>query len=338
LKHYVVFRQQQQGRPCQRKWGGGGHQFFTAVHHLELGGIGNSSGIHAVIVSPPGGDSAQASEQHEGVICALFNKEINVDDIPSQHICPLMQEPPIMGVYFDVPNRNGDTTNKVFEWSQLYRWIATPGNMGSRQNVSHLINQQFIPRPSAWNLVYPVTTNLQALLHWERQALNLVLLDENPLTDNARLQYDKTMRALVDWFVPFIYLFCILCFATTSNVCLSFFVSLINRREVIADADLSSPSNSESVVEMFSIPPLAQQPQQQCQERLSSSLSNSTNRTRSPSTKGISNAPRRRAPLSPFVFTSNGRTGIWSTNHAIGLIGILQLAGAHKNELIGTLG
>jgi hypothetical protein len=113
---------------------------------------------------------------------------------------------------------------------------------------------------------------------------------------------------------------------------------LIDRRKVIADADLSSPSNSKLVVEMFSIPPLAQQPQQQCQERSSLSLSNSTNRTRSPSTKGIFNALHRRAPLGPFVFTSNGRTGIWPTNHATGLIGILQLAGAHPNGLIGTLG
>jgi hypothetical protein len=72
-------------------------------------------------VSPLGGDFAQTSEQHEGVVCALFNKEVNVDDIPSQHTCPLMQEPPIMGVYFDVRDRNGDTTNQVFEWSQLYR-------------------------------------------------------------------------------------------------------------------------------------------------------------------------------------------------------------------------
>ncbi len=160
--------------------------------------------------------------------------------------------------------------------------------------------------------------------------------------------------------------------ATNSHVCLSFCVSLIDRQEFIADADLSSKSDSESVVEMFSIPPMAQEPQQQHQERLSSSLSNSTNRTRSPSTeelppmaqepqqqcqerltsslsnstnrtrlpsnKGVSNAPRRRSPIGPFVYTSNGRTGIRSANHATGLIGILQIAGAHPNRLIGTLG
>jgi hypothetical protein len=69
-------------------------------------------------MSPPGGDSAQASERHEGVVRALFNKEINVDDIPSQHICPLMQEPSVVGVYFDVPDRNGDTTNSLFHVNQ----------------------------------------------------------------------------------------------------------------------------------------------------------------------------------------------------------------------------
>jgi hypothetical protein len=128
------------------------------------------------------------------------------------------------------------------------------------------------------------------------------------------------------------------CFAMTSHVCLSFYVSLIDRREVIADADFSSPSDSELVLEMFSIPPLAQQLLQQCQERSSLSLSNGTNRMCLPSTECISNAPCKRAPLGPFVFTSNGRTGIQFTNHATGLIGILQLAGAHPNGLIKTLG
>ncbi len=160
MKHYIVFPQQQQGRPCQRK-GGGGIDSSQQSIILNRGGIGNSSGVRAIIMSPPGGDSAQASKQQEGAVCALFNKEINVDDIPSQHICPLMQEPPVVGVYFDVPDRNGDTTDQVFEWSQLYRWIATPGNLRSRQNVSHPINQQFVPRPSAWNLVRPITANLR---------------------------------------------------------------------------------------------------------------------------------------------------------------------------------
>ena len=136
-------------------------------------------------------------------------------------------------------------------------------------------------------------------------------------------------------------------------------LSLINRREVIANANLPSSSYSESVMEMFTLPTLAR-PQQQRQERLlssltnspSSSLSNSTNQTRLSSTEdqersSLSNSNNRtrspanvylrRSALGPFVFTSHGRTGIRSANHAAGLIGLLQIAGPHQNGIIGTV-
>jgi hypothetical protein len=51
-----------------------------------------------------------------------------------------------------------------------------------------------------------------------------------------------------------------------------------------------------------------------------------------------SSTPRRRVALGPFVYTNNERTGIRSANHEAGLIGILQLAGAHETGLISTLG
>ncbi len=139
--------------------GGGGIDSLHQSIITNRGGTVNSSRVSGVIVSPP------TTEQHKGVVCALFNEEVNVDNIPSQHICPLTQEPPIVGVYFDIPDRNGDTTDQVFERSQLYRWIGTPGNLRSCRNISHPINQQFAPRPSAWNLLRPVTADLQALLH-----------------------------------------------------------------------------------------------------------------------------------------------------------------------------
>ena len=50
-----------------------------------------------------------------------------------------------------------------------------------------------------------------------------------------------------------------------------------------------------------------------------------------------SSTPRRRT-LGPFVYTTNGRTGIRSASHGTALVGILQLAGAHPTGLIGTLG
>ena len=85
---------------------------------------GGSSSFRPVIVSPVG----QAIEHHEGVTQALFDDEVNVNDIPSLHLCPLSQEPPVVGVYFDVPNRNGGINVQVFEKSALYRWIATAGD------------------------------------------------------------------------------------------------------------------------------------------------------------------------------------------------------------------
>jgi hypothetical protein len=97
-------------------------------------GGGGSSSFRPVIVSPPGGgdSSEQASEDRDGISRSLFNEEVNINDIPSLHICPLMREPPVVGVHFDVPDQNRGITEQVFERSQLYRWIATPGNLFSR--------------------------------------------------------------------------------------------------------------------------------------------------------------------------------------------------------------
>jgi hypothetical protein len=151
---------------------------------------GNSAASRRAVVSP--------------LVRALFpgNEDgIDVDDIPSQHVCPLTQEPPFQGVHFDVPDSTGRISDQVFERSELYRWIATPGTLSARRNVSHPFNRQVVPRSTAWNLVRPVSAELQALLHRERRALNYPLVDDNPLTDEDRARYDETMMASVDRFV-----------------------------------------------------------------------------------------------------------------------------------------
>ena len=106
------------------------------------------------------------------MLFASGNEEINVNDISSQHICPLTQEPPFQGVHFDVPDFNGRITEQVFERSQLYRWIATQGNLNARRNVSHPFNQQFVSCSVAWDLVRLACAKLHALLHREQLALN----------------------------------------------------------------------------------------------------------------------------------------------------------------------
>jgi hypothetical protein len=127
-------------------------------------------------------------------------------------------------------------------------------------------------------------------------------------------------------------------------------LSIINRGEVMVDEDLlSSDSDSKLVMEIFnSFPRVSQQPQQlppqqpQQQRRLerpTSSLSESTNRTRLSSAGGrVINAPCRQNALGGFVHTISGRTGIRSASHVASLIGLIQLAGAHLSGLIGTLG
>jgi hypothetical protein len=144
---------------------GGNNSLQQQSVNVNWGWAGNSSSGRGNFVSPPDADSDKACERREGVVRALFNHELNLHDIPSQHICPLTQEPPVVGVYFDIPDIHGHITDQVFKQSQLYRrWIATPGNMRMRQNVSHPINQQFVPRQSAWNLVQAVSADLQAVL------------------------------------------------------------------------------------------------------------------------------------------------------------------------------
>ena len=160
----------------------------SVVDSLQLSIKGNYAAAHA-LVSPPVDNSAHASrEPHEDVVCTLFagNEETNVDNIASQHVCPLSCEPPFQGVHFDVPDSNGHITEQVFEWSQLYRWNATPGNLNARRNVCHPFNQQFVSGSVAWYLVRPACKELQALLHQEQLALGYPLEDENPLTDEDR--------------------------------------------------------------------------------------------------------------------------------------------------------
>jgi hypothetical protein len=111
---------------------GGNNSLQQQSVNVNRGGTGNYSSGHGNFVSPPDADSDEAREQQEGVVCALFNQELNLHDIPSQHICLLTQEPPIVGVYFDIPDIHGHITDQVFKRSQLYRWIATPGNMRMR--------------------------------------------------------------------------------------------------------------------------------------------------------------------------------------------------------------
>ena len=199
----------------------------TSADNVDAG-----AGVVARTVSPDGVSTDPAHEPPpEDVSRSLFSDDemIDPDDIPSQHICSFIQEPPINAVHFDVPNANGGLSEQVYEHLSLYRFIATPGMLRARRNVFHPHNQECVPRTAAMSLFRPATAVLQARLHRERQVLGYSLVDDNPLVDEHRELYAQTMRDSVE--------------------------RSIHESEVVVD--LGGLSESESVVAMFSIPPLA---------------------------------------------------------------------------------
>ncbi len=126
-----------------------------------------------------------------------------------------------------------------------------------------------------------------------------------------------------------------------SNISVSFSISEIHESEVIAKFLTASQ------LWKCLLPPLACHSQRETSTSAASSSSTSATGSSSTSnagqsrlslTKDTSNAPCRGSALGPFVFNSNGKTGIKSANHAVVLIGILQLAVAHPSGLVGTLG
>jgi hypothetical protein len=60
------------------------------------------------VISPTGisGDGAEPAQ--DDISCALFNNNTS-NNIPSQHLCPITQEPSFDADHFDVPADNGAT-------------------------------------------------------------------------------------------------------------------------------------------------------------------------------------------------------------------------------------
>ena len=119
----------------------------TSADNVDAG-----AGVVARTVSPDGVSTDPAHEPPpEDVSRSLFSDDEMIDpnDIPSQHICSFIQEPPINAVHFDVPNANGGLSEQVYEHSSLYRFIATPGMLRARRNVFHPHNQECVPRTAS---------------------------------------------------------------------------------------------------------------------------------------------------------------------------------------------
>jgi hypothetical protein len=58
------------------------------------------------VISLTGIPGGAAEQPLNDLSCSLFNND-TADNIPSQHLCPITQEPPFDAVHFNVPTADG---------------------------------------------------------------------------------------------------------------------------------------------------------------------------------------------------------------------------------------
>ena len=109
---------------------------------LSTEDLSSSGGEGARVVSPVNGVTAGPDNAFSVGAAVTGEGEVREDqDIPSQHICPLVQEPPFDAVHFDVPSTNGTTTTptsqQVYEKSAPYRFVGTQGDLSLRRTLTH---------------------------------------------------------------------------------------------------------------------------------------------------------------------------------------------------------
>ena len=106
---------------------------ITTGNLADVGAVdtdSSSTSVASRVVSPPGVPGDVLDEQHVDLSRALFRNDDAAirDNIPSQHLCPMVREPPFVAVYFELPNTDGTTTTpssrQVYERSALYRFVG----------------------------------------------------------------------------------------------------------------------------------------------------------------------------------------------------------------------
>jgi len=98
---------------------------------------------------------------------------------------------------FNVPEQNSLSTHpQVFEYSAIYRHIATQGIMQARRFVLHPITRASVRCDVALSLVKDVNDETQGIINNERLCIGLTLEDENPLTQSDYELYNQTLSSI----------------------------------------------------------------------------------------------------------------------------------------------
>jgi hypothetical protein len=90
-----------------------------------------------------GGGSADDENTTQRIVSPFSEQGGTTNEFPSQYLCPIVSgEPPVVGAYFDVPGADNQLSAQVFEYSALYRFIASNTRWPSRgfAEVRHPIN------------------------------------------------------------------------------------------------------------------------------------------------------------------------------------------------------
>ncbi len=114
-----------------------------------------------------------------------------VNSFSSMYECPITQEPPAVGATFMIHEQ-------VFEYSALYRLIATTGDLRAYRYVLHPTSQESVLRVNALNEVHHIAHELQAIITEERLRHGLGIMDSDPITEQDRTDYEFTMRLMQD--------------------------------------------------------------------------------------------------------------------------------------------
>ena len=162
-------------------------------------GVAAAAGIRPRHVSPPtvedGGPTA-ARRPFLPPSIPLLGERPPGDDFPSALICPINKEPPAVPVTFDVPDKQGNTSNQVFEYSALYRTIANQGVLTAFRNVRHTINGAWVRRDEALPLISEVSPELKARIAAERARLSLSADDDEPVGPEEGKVYRRMVERI----------------------------------------------------------------------------------------------------------------------------------------------
>ena len=120
---------------------------------------------HSTLPPPPASQSnnnTQPNPNRTNIQANVVPRNISSANFPNRLICPITMNPPA-----DARSFTSDS-DQLFEYSAIYRMIATRGTLASARFVFHPLTREKIRRDLALEHVHPVCSAMQSMLKSER--------------------------------------------------------------------------------------------------------------------------------------------------------------------------